>query len=209
MRFLKPWVVALAVTGAICVGLMSWYEWGATSLDRDEVDEYIEVIEAQTQNPGARHDLPLLRRFLEHDDGKPIYTVNMYNFHETANYPESSSFSGTGKEAYERFSKVMIPLMVKRGSHPVYSSDWVDTANSRWDRIVIVRYRSRRDLVDLFATDDFADASQHKWASLQEHDRLLVQATHIPDGRYAILLFGIFSGLVAYLLTRVLSNRAK
>ena len=70
MRFFKPWVVALAVTGTICVGLMIWYEWGAKPLDRDEVDEYIEVIEAQTQIPGARHDHILLHVKIDQSLGK-------------------------------------------------------------------------------------------------------------------------------------------
>lgn len=99
----------------------------------------------------------------------------------------------------------MISLMVKRGSHPIYGSDWTDQANSNWDRIVIVRYRSRRDLEDLFATDRFAEASLHKWASLREHERMLVQAIHIPDGKIVIMLFAILLGLGINLFGRFLN----
>ena len=181
-----------AVTASM---LMYWYQWGARALSPSEVSDYMAKIEAQKQRPGARHNLPALRQFLIEDDGEPVYTVNLYNFHDLADYPADSGFGGSGTEAYDRFSKVMISLMVKRGSHPIYSSDWADQANSNWDRIVIVRYRSRRDLVDLFASNQFAESSLHKWASLREHERMLVQAIHIPDGKLVIMLLAIFLAL--------------
>ena len=185
--------------GAVAfIGLMYWYQWSGEPLSQDEVDHYIEVIESQTQVPGGRHDIPALRRFLETDDGKPVYTVNLYNFNDTAIYPAGSAYSGTGTEAFERFSSIMIKLMAARGSHPVFGSTWADPSNSKWDRIVVVRYRSRRDLADLFATNDFAEASQHKWASISKHDRMLVKALHIPGGEWLILLCALLAGGVAY-----------
>jgi len=199
MRY-KLLVMSVLIPIGITIVFMRCYQWGAQTLSPTEVDTYMDVIETQVQIPGARHDLPALRKFLTEDDGKPVYTVNLYKFHDTAEYPEASGFSGTGEQAYERFSSVMISLMAKRGSHPVFASNWVARANSGWDRIVIVRYRSRRDLVDLFATVDFAEASLHKWASLREHERMVVQALHIPGGGYIIAMFAIFIGIAIYLL---------
>lgn len=68
----------------------------------------------EIQRPGARHDLAALRKFLSEDDGEPFYTVNLYSFHAEADYPADSAFGGTGIEAYDRFSRVMISLMTKR-----------------------------------------------------------------------------------------------
>lgn len=199
---------SVGVAAFLLLAFMYWYQWSARILTPSEVDAYMATIEAQTQNPGARHDLPALRKFLEEDDGKPIYTVNMYAFNEVPDYPEDSGFSGTSEEAYGRFSAAMISLMIPRGSHPVYGSSWADEANSKWDQLVIVRYRSRRDLADLFATDAFAEASLHKWASLREHDRMLVQAVHIPDGRYIATLMAVVAGIVVYAAGRILLNRS-
>lgn len=190
----------LAIPMLAAGALMYWYQWSASTLLPFDVDRYMALIEAQTQMPGARHDLPALRKFLSEDDGAPVYTVNLYKFHDVADYPEGSKFSGTGADAYNRFSNVMIPLMTKRGSHPVYGSNWSDQAKSDWDRIVIVRYRSRRDLVDLFGTNQFAEASLHKWASLRDHERMLVQAIHIPDGKIVIALIATIIGLGIYLI---------
>jgi len=196
-------LLALAIPTLIAGALMYWYQWGAQVLQPAEVAEYIAKIEAQTQNPGARHDMEALRTLLNEDDGEPVYTVNLYKFHAVAQYPAGSGFGGTGKEAYDRFSKVMVSLMVARGSHPVYGSHWADQANSDWDQIVIVRYRSRRDLADLFASDQFAEASGHKWASLQEHERMVVKATHIPGGEIVFLLLATLTGIAIGLIGHV------
>ncbi|WP_108812111.1 hypothetical protein [Sphingorhabdus sp. Alg231-15] len=191
MNFIKRIGLSAAAGGAIFLALMYWYQWNASPLTDAEVDDYMNRIEAQTQSPGGRHDLPALRKFLSQDDGRPIYTVNLYEFRDVADYPAALDLTGSGEDAYERFSSVMIKLMVVRGSHPIFGSSWSDKVNGNWDRIVIVRYRSRRDLVDLFAAQEFADASLHKWASIKKHDRMLVQALHIPGGEVLIFILAL------------------
>lgn len=191
MNIVKRIGISAVAGGAIFLALMYWYQWNASPLTDADVDDYMNRIEAQSQTPGGRHDLPALRKFLNEDDGSPIYTVNLYKFHDVADYPAALGLTGSGEEAYDRFSSVMIKLMAARGSHPVFGSSWSDQANGDWDRIVIVRYRSRRDLVDLFATQDFAEASLHKWASIKNHDRMLVQALHIPGGEVLIFILAL------------------
>ncbi|MBB38464.1 MAG: hypothetical protein CMF01_00115 [Hyphomonas sp.] len=197
MDLLKRAGISIAAGLSVFALLALWYQWQARSLDQKEIDAYLQTIEEQSQIPGGRHDMAALEDFLQSDDGKPFYTVNMYRFQDVADYPPGSEFSGSGEDAYERFSKVMISLMTARGSHPVYGSNWAHSS-SDWDRVVIVRYRSRRDLVDLFSTDEFADASLHKWASIKEHNRMLVQATHIPDAKYLFALLALSAGLLIY-----------
>ena len=112
MSSYKLLATSVGVAALMLLALMYWYQWSARALTLSEVDAYMATIEAQTQNPGPRHDLPALRKFLEEDDGKPVYTANMYAFNEVADYPEDSGFSGTGEEAYDRFSSAMISLIV-------------------------------------------------------------------------------------------------
>lgn len=188
--------MSIIIPVGILVTFVYWYQWSSQILSSEEVNTYMNIIEMQTKYSSAKHDLPALRKFLSEDDGKPIYTVNLYSFHSVANYPKSSEFKGSGEQAYDRFSQTMIPLMLKRGSHPIYASYWSDLSSGKWDRIVIVRYRSRRDLVDIFATKDFADASIHKWASIKEHERMLVQAIHIPNALFFIPILAAIVGVI-------------
>tara|TARA_R110002074_G_C12465205_1_gene659732 strand:- start:219 stop:869 length:651 start_codon:yes stop_codon:yes gene_type:complete len=183
--------------GALCfVALMYWYQWSATPLTQAEVDQFMAVIESQTDVPGGRHDMAALRHFLETDTGKPTYTVNLYKFHEIAQYEPGGRFvGGTGREAHERFTASMIPMLIRLASHPIFGSNWAAENKDNWDRLVIVRYRSRRDLARLFANPRFsAVASMHKWASLEAHERMQVEAVQIPDGRLIIVLLSLLVG---------------
>jgi hypothetical protein len=207
MNSTKIFAAGIALAALVYLGLTAWYGGSGQRLTDDEIEFYISQIEAQGQLPGGRHDLTALRTFLETDDGLPIYTVNMYKFNELADYPTGVVAGGSGVDAYDRFAEVMVPLMLARGSHPVFGSTWTSPVFSDWDRVVVARYRSRRDLVDLFATDEFADASMHKWASIRELDRMIVQSVHIPDGRLLFALLALFLGFVIFIVGQLLHNR--
>lgn len=187
--------IAMMTGTAVLLLLSHWYLRAGEPLSGAEIDDYMATYRYQAERYPVRHDLAALRQFLQEDDGRPFYTVNLYRFHAVADYAEGSAYAGSGADAYDRFSAIMIKLMAARASHPVFGSFWSDENASSWDRLVIVRYRSRRDLADLFATSAFATASEHKWAAIKENERLLVQGVHLPDG---VMALGLVAFLVAF-----------
>jgi len=184
----------LGLISALLLALLYWYHSGSEVLSQQDVDQYITAIDKQSKDPGGRHDMDALREFLENDDGKAFYTVNLYKFFEQAQYQDQRPLQGSGREAFERFSQVMVRLLATHASHPVFAGEWpgagVNSNTKNWDRIVIVRYRSRRDIADIFASQDFARASADKWAALEKNERMLVQGTHIPE-LYALLILAL------------------
>ncbi len=189
--------MAGAFFGAVTlVATVVWYQFAAQPLTQAEVDAYMAKIEAQADTTAARHDMAALRQFLQNDNGLPFYTVNLYRFHDLAAYSEGSTYSGTGAAAYDRFSATMVKLLAARASHPIFGSSWSDAYASSWDRVVIVRYRSRRDIASLFASDEFAAASEHKWAAIKQNERMLVHGVHLPSG----LIVAFFLAALAFLL---------
>ena len=76
-----------------------------------------------------------------------------------------------------------------------FGSAWTDDSISAWDRIVIVRYRSRRDMAEIFASPEFAEASAHKWAALKRNERMLVQGLHIPELYILAIVTLVFIGI--------------
>jgi uncharacterized protein (DUF1330 family) len=203
-------IVAVSAAPTILLLALLWlYAWSQSPLSPEEVDRYIERIEAQTQNPGGRHDIPELRRFLDSDDGKPFYTVNLYEFHEQAQYLEDQPYQGSGQEAFARFSEVMVRLLASRASHPIFGSDRAEFASSGWDRIVVVRYRSRRDIAEIFASSEFSEASAHKWAALKRNDRMLVQGLHIPELHVPAALLALSGGVCALAFWRAQRQRQR
>ncbi len=181
----------LMVLASLCVALivtllvaLAWYNGGSKPLTSQEIERYIAIIEQQPKNPGGRHDIAALRDFLQKDDGQPFYTVNLYQYHEQAQYFQSQGegheqgLDMSGRAAFDRFSTVMVGLLAQHASHPIFGGT---SLGGEWDRLVIVRYRSRRDIVAIFASDEFALASKDKWAGLAKNQRLLVQGLHIPE----------------------------
>ncbi|MCF8198075.1 MAG: hypothetical protein K9J42_04870 [Sulfuritalea sp.] len=176
----RPLILSAALLALLLI-LLAWYRGGGTPLSPQEVDRYVARIEAQKQVPGGRHHIAELRSFLASDDGKAFYTVNLYRYFARAHYLSPQAGALTGRAAYDRFSRVMIPLQARFGSHAVFGTDWMNANPGGWDRLVIVRYRSRRDIAEIFASDEFAEASADKWASLERNERLLVQGVHLPE----------------------------
>ncbi len=198
------------------LALVVWYHGGSEPLSVDEVEYYLSAIADQEQKPGGRHDFKELRGFLANDDGQPFYTVNLYNYHAKPQYKMGSEYSNkyageSGRHAFDRFSKVMIKLLAAHSSHPIFGSEWVDDNSSGWDRLVIVRYRSRRDIAKIFASDEFADASEHKWAAIAENERLLVQGLHIPSFYLVALTVIVFIYVfyLLYLRKRSVANKGR
>jgi len=190
----KAWVLIAA--GILMLAGLWLYLGNGQVLTQQEVDEYIERIEAQAGNPG-RHDITALRHFLEQDDGQPFYTVNLYQYYQQANYPSGESLQ-TGREAFNKFSAVMVRLLAQRASHPIFGSDWADSHLNPWHRLVIVRYRSRSDIAAIFASTEFAQASIHKWAGLKHNQRLLVQGLHIPELTPFLIVLLMLVGLYLF-----------
>jgi len=195
----------LVLSFCVITLIIFWYKGSSQPLTEDEVAHYISIIDSQNNNP-AKHDINALRSFLKTDDGKPFYTVNLYQYAETAQYSDQKLNTISGREAFNIFSNKMIKLLAKQGSHPIFGSDWAHTLSSSWDRVVIVRYRSRKDIAEIFINPEFTQASIHKWAGLIKNERLLVQGLHIP-GFYPFLIICLI--LITFIALRLKHRQNK
>ncbi|MEM8917332.1 MAG: hypothetical protein AAGE37_00620 [Pseudomonadota bacterium] len=114
--------------------------------------------------------------FLRNDNGRPFVMINLMEYREIAQYPDRvpSDADLTGKEAGSLYGQSVLPQLLLRGSYPVARADRHNTIiNSvgqtagEFDSFAMVRYRSRRDLIDMLGSDAFRGANDHKWASLE------------------------------------------
>jgi uncharacterized protein (DUF1330 family) len=191
----------LVLQASATIIFIIWYHGGNSPLTDKEVSYYIQKIEAQHNNPG-KHKIKVLKSFLENDDGKSFYTVNLYQYAKIAQYSQKKLNTISGRDAFDIFSNKMVRLLAKHGSHPIFGSDWSHTLTSSWDRVVIVRYRSRRDIAEIFINPEFTRASVHKWAAITKHDRLLVQGLHIPEFYPFLIICLILITIIALRLKR-------
>ena len=139
--------------------------------------------EAQAILAGRYADLSVEDRcafeaFLDADDGRPFYMINLMQYRPQAIYPGGRLPDGTlagqmsGREAGRAYNRVVVPALLKRGSYPVLVSDTLQTLLSAgagtdfFEQLAVVRYRSRRDLLKMVASPEFLAGVPHKWASL-------------------------------------------
>ena len=172
----------------------------SSPMSKDKVAHYLTKIASHQDKPGGRHDMQALADFFSEDDGQPFYTVNLYQYHEQAQYIDDTDLQVSGEQAYGKFSQVMVPLLLQHYAYPIFASHWLGYSDKKWDRIVIVRYPNREAMAKIFASKAFSQASAHKWASIKQHDRFIVQATHLPE--FIVIAFAMMLVILTFLLTR-------
>ena len=158
-RILKIWFALAAFYGAF----VAWHQPLRGPLTEAEVSTafgaYFDTLD-QNEVAGAQAFLD----FFLSDDGAPFYMVNLDALPELT--PEVEA-------AERKYGTFMLPRLLSRASYPVLSADVImGLSNSLggdvapFDRVVVVRYRSRRDFMHVVATSTFRDQLQYKVASL-------------------------------------------
>ena len=173
-----------------------WYRGWGKPLTSDEVENYFLTIRknAGIENEPEPKFLKNFRELAKSDDGKEFIMVNLMKFKD--NNPNSEAI-----KAHKRYSKEIIPLLLKNGSFPVFASkksgqfitpDSVDD----WDEVAMVRYRSRRDLIKMVVQGSKNDLGKDKWKSMEKTFVFPVKSIL----RVGLLRFGVFMFLVLLVL---------
>ncbi|MEM9476258.1 MAG: hypothetical protein AAGA71_13260 [Pseudomonadota bacterium] len=162
---------------SLLVALLAFYAWHTPlrgPLTDAEVDAFIAT---QAETVGTTWtDVSAFEAFLRSDDGRPFVMINLMEYRETAEYPEGYVMDAdmTGAEAGTLYGQSVVLQLLMRGSYPVARAERhntiinsVDQTAGEFDSFAMVRYRSRRDLIDMLSSDAFQSAEVHKWASLE------------------------------------------
>ena len=72
-----------------------------------------------------------------------------------------------------RYGDGVIPLLLKRGSLPIFVSSVSgrfinETTHGEWDMVAMVRYRSVRDMLQMMVEMSSTDLADHKWAAIEQ-----------------------------------------
>ena len=117
----------------------------------------------QMRAAGDHRAARLIDFFLE-DDGRPFYMANLNALAED---------TAQTSEAARTYASYMGPRLLLRASYPVVSTGLLTTLNNSLgadldaiERLVVVRYRSRRDFLEIITTPEFRQAVEYKAASL-------------------------------------------
>lgn len=171
--------VLAAVLVLLYAGFLAWYDADAEVLADADLDGYFAQIReradtADGEGHGQQRLFDELRRLAASDDGDEFYMLNLIDFREQALYPSGAGFDGSARDADARYNRAIVPVLLRHGGHPLFLGNpagrFLDEPgdHTAWERVALVRYRSRRDLIEMVVDLAGAGIGVHKWAAIEK-----------------------------------------
>ena len=171
MTTLAVWLGALALYG----GFWSWYVGFRPRLTKAEVDDYLARLAPEVavlDGDAERRDR--MRAFLESDDGGEFFMVNLIRLQPEPVRGPGGEPPAPAADVLARYTGPFLRALFRRGGHPAlggraaagYLEAWGVEKNPGWSFAGIIRYRSRRDLIELATSPMFAPIHGYKHAGI-------------------------------------------
>ena len=171
---------------------LSWYDgWGIDSYTTNEINNLTKKIEKE----GSKEQLKNLMLLLENDDGNEFFMLNLNRYE----YAENEIEKGIPK-SYQEYGMPVLWMMLSRASHPIFSAEIPnylidgDAANSDWDEVIIVRYRSRKDFFSMVTSDEYLEVFNNR-AGGMEYAEVSATTAGINFTSPRLIFFMIIMGL--------------
>ena len=166
---MKMWLLPAVFYGLF----LFWYTPTGGPLSDAEIDNFITKMEQNGSPPEA---MAMIRQFGEEDTGNHFIMINNIDYNETPGDVAGASPGENAQQLMDRYMKHMIPAMFSRGSHPVMlgsaayrSMDVIGVEGvDVWDMGGLVRYRSRRDFLEIVTDPAFSGKHHFKAAALEK-----------------------------------------
>lgn len=172
MTGLWVWCAALAAYALF----LAWYQNWRGAIAPAEVDGLIGAIKAANPEAGERNEMGALRRFLETDDGREFFMLNLVKLADGEVPDPATGKPRTARAVMEGYTKMFLPALLRKGGHPAiaarkigpYFDAWGVPPDPGWSIVGYMRYRSRRDLAKLVANPRFGGAHDFKFAAMPQ-----------------------------------------
>jgi hypothetical protein len=227
--------IVIGVVLLILWALFANRYYGPTDpLTSEEMDQYMEKIQQMFIRNGVPDGngkgttaeefaatLAAFRQFGDSDDGKPIYMINMMKWRDQAIFNETNKEHRgmTVEDADHAYTSQLKPILAENWSHIAYLSKTIPNAVNigfydgdvdDWGEVGIFRYSSRRDFMNMMASEKYQAMMHFKLASMgwiaivpsQPHDLMFNPMPNTP-----VLLGFVF--IIGYLIVLLLSTRRK
>jgi hypothetical protein len=154
-------LILWSILAALYLGFRLWYDGGGGPLTPEEVARYVARFEERGVEPAR---IEKMREFLASDTGSEFVMANFIHLQDD---PDAQA-------DLDRYMAHMYPELFKRACHPVLAGPVVARAldswgledGERWSTVGLVRYRSRRDVMEIATNPAFADAHRFKTAAM-------------------------------------------
>ncbi len=192
----RTWLWALPALAWL--SFCAWYTNTSGPLSADEIAAFTAQME---RNGRPAEAVQRLRRFMTQDSGDQFLMANLIDMRDV---DETAQLSP--EASMDRYMAHMYPELFRRASHPVvfgpvvfHAMDLVGIEGAEsWDRFAIMRYRSRRDLMEIALNPIFDEKHHFKIAALDKTIAVPVEPQlYLSDPRAFIFLVLFFVVSVA------------
>jgi hypothetical protein len=165
-----PWIWVGAAF--LYAAFWAWYQGFRRPLTKGEVDAYLAKLSPGLAVDPERRDR--MRAFLESDDGGEFFMVNLIRLHPDPVRPPDGGAPAPAARVLQAYTTPFLRALFLRAGHPAlggraaagYLEAWGVEKNPGWTMAGIVRYRSRRDLIELASAPVFAPIHAFKNAAM-------------------------------------------
>ncbi len=194
-----------SILAALYLGFRFWYDGGGGPLSAEEVAKYLARLEERGGDPVR---IERLREFLAGDDGGDFVMANYIHFRDEPG----------AQQDLDRYMAHMYPALFRRACHPVLAGPVVGSAldywgienGERWSMVGLVRYRSRRDMLEIATDPAFADAHRFKQSAMAQTIAIPVEPfLDLASPRWTLGLALVALGALLELLLRAGSRSAR
>ena len=203
------------VLAILYTGFFSWYTSFGGPLSQEEMDHYYKMLEARNSD-GSPEQRARLRKFMEEDTGDDFVMINVIDMYEEPMQISGVSSSDTSEDVLDRYMEYMYPALFTRACHPILfgeaANQAMDLMNApgmeQWTTAAAMRYRSRRDMLEIASNPAFAGAHDFKIAAMAKTIAFPIDPWfHLGDPRLLLaLLLGLAGSLTTWLASRA-TNR--
>lgn len=201
-RVSKIWIVC----GVLYLAFFSWYTSFGGPLTDEEIEQYMTYFQREVANPTPER-LANLRRFMEQDTGDDFVMVNVIEMYDKPLAIPGVEATDTSDDVLNKYMQYMYPALFARASHPLLfgeaSSNALDLMNApdmhKWTRGAGMRYRSRRDMLEISTNPEFSGSHEFKIAAMAKTIAFPIDPFwQLGDPR---LILGLLLGLIGSALS--------
>lgn len=163
------------VCGVIYAAFFIWYTSFGGPLSDEEIERYMAYFERQADRLDSE-GLERMRHFMETDTGDDFVMINVIDMYDEPLQIEGVNPGETSDEVVGKYMAYMYPALFSRASHPVIAGTAANVAMDlvnapgmeRWDQGAGMRYRSRRDLLEIATNPAFSGSHTFKVAAMEK-----------------------------------------
>lgn len=192
------WIALLVLYTAFA----SWYTSCSGPLSEEEIAKYTGVMESRGASP---EKLAQLREFLENDTGDDFVVVNIIELREPPTRVEGVLATDSATDVLDKYMEYMLPALFSRACHPVMFGQaaapaidiWGIEGGEQWTTAGLMRYRSRRDLMDIATNPAFQGRHEYKIAAMLKTIAFPIDPwLQLGDPRLVLALLLLILGLL-------------